>query len=48
MISQHMEAVVKNMVLHPSTYENFNFLGDFNAGINIQLWLIVSICTAPY
>ena len=33
MISQHMEAVIKNMVLHPSTYENFNFLGDFNAGM---------------
>ena len=33
MISQHLEAVVKNMVLHSSTYENFNFLGDFNAGM---------------
>ena len=33
MICQHMEALAKNMDLHSSTYENFIFLGDFNAGM---------------
>ena len=30
---QHMEALAKNMDLYSSTYENFIFLGDFNAGM---------------
>ena len=33
MISQHVEALAKNMDLYSSTYENFVFLGDFNAGM---------------
>ena len=33
MIGQHIEALDKNMDLYTSTYENFNFLGDFNAGM---------------
>ena len=33
MICQHMEALAKNMDLYSSTYENFIFLGDFNAGM---------------
>ena len=33
MISQHMEALAKNMDLYSSTYENFIFLRDFNAGM---------------
>ena len=33
MISQHMEALGKNMDLYSSTYENFIFLGDFHAGM---------------
>ena len=33
MISQQMEALGKNMDLYSSTYENFIFLGDFNAGM---------------
>ena len=33
MISQHMEALGKYMDLYSSTYENFIFLDDFNAGI---------------
>ena len=28
-----MEALAKNMDLHSSAYENFIFLGDFNAGM---------------
>ena len=28
-----MEALAKNMDLYSSTYENFLFLGDFNAGM---------------
>ena len=30
-ICQHIEALAKNMDLYSSTYENFIFLGDFNA-----------------
>ena len=33
MICQHIKALRKNMDLHSSTYENFVFLGDFNAGM---------------
>ena len=33
MIRQRMEPLGKNMNLRTSTYENFNFLGDFNAGM---------------
>ena len=33
MISQHVEALAKNMDLYSSTYENFVFLCDFNAGM---------------
>ena len=33
MISQHMEALGKDMDFYSSTYENFIFLGDFNAGM---------------
>ena len=33
MIRQRMEALGKNMDLYTSAYENFNFLGDFNAGM---------------
>ena len=33
MIGQHIEALGKNMDLYTSAYENFNFLGDFNAGM---------------
>ena len=33
MISQHMEALGKNMDLYSSTSGNFIFLGDFNAGM---------------
>ena len=33
MICQHMEAAVKNMDLYSSTYENFIFFEDFNAGM---------------
>ena len=36
-ISQRIEALGKNMDLHSSTYEDFISLGDFNAGMNIQL-----------
>ena len=31
MICQHMETLAKNMDLYSLTYENFVFLGDFNA-----------------
>ena len=33
MICQHMEALAKNIDLYSSTYENFIFLGHFNAGM---------------
>ena len=33
MICQHMEALAKNMGLNSSTYENFIFSVDFNAGM---------------
>ena len=33
MISQHMEALGKNMDIYFSTYENFIFFDDFNAGM---------------
>ena len=32
-MDQHMEALSKRMDLYSSTYENFIFLGDFNAGM---------------
>ena len=31
MIGQHMEALSKILELHSLTYDNFIFLGDFNA-----------------
>ena len=31
MICQHVEALAKNMDLYSATYENFVFLGGFNA-----------------
>ena len=33
MISQHMEVLGKNMDIYSSTYENFIFFDDFNAGM---------------
>ena len=33
MTCQHMKALAKNMDLYSSTYENFIFLGDFNASM---------------
>ena len=33
MISQHIEALAKNVDLYSSIYENFIFLGDSNAGM---------------
>ena len=33
MIVQHMDTLAKNMDLNSLTYENFNFLDDFNAGM---------------
>ena len=54
MISQHMEAVVKNMVLYPSTYENLNFWGDFNADMKhsaltdyFNLYCLTSLINKP-
>ena len=32
-VSQHVEALAKNMDLYSSTYENFILLSDFNAGM---------------
>ena len=32
-IVQHMDTLAKNMDLNSSTYENPNFLDDFNAGM---------------
>ena len=33
LISQHVETIAKNMDLYSSTYENFIFLADLNAGM---------------
>ena len=54
MIRQHMEALGKNMDLYISTYENFNFLGDFNAGVEhsalknfFNLYSLTSLINKP-
>ena len=33
-----MEALSKNMDLHSSTYDNLNFLVDYNAGMKHVAW----------
>ena len=42
MLSQHMEALGKNLDLYSSTNENFIFLGDFNAGMKYFLTSLIN------
>ena len=45
-----MEALAKNMDLYSSTYENFTFVGDFNAGMEhstCNLYSLTSLITWP-
>ena len=44
MISQHMEALGKNMDIYFSTYENFIFFDDFNAGMVHSVLKDFAIC----
>ena len=54
MISQHMEALDKNMDLYSSNYENFIFLVNFNAGMEhsalkdfCNLYSLTSLISKP-
>ena len=47
MISQHMEAVVKWSCI-PQLMRTLTSQGILMQAWNIQLWLIISICIAPY
>ena len=54
MIRQRMEALGKNINLCTSTYENFNFLCDFNAGMEhsalndfFNLYSLTSLINKP-
>ena len=53
-ISQHMEALAKNMDLYVFTYENFIFLSDFNAGMEhlvlkdfCNLYSLINLINSP-
>ena len=54
MITQHMETLAKNTDLYSSTYENFIFLGNFNAGMEHSalkdyknLYFLTSLISKP-
>ena len=54
MLTQHMETLAKNTDLYSSTYENFIFLGNFNAGMEHSalkdyknLYFLTSLISKP-